>query len=162
MPQNVLFLCTGNSARSIMAESLLNALGGGRFRAHSAGSRPLGRVHPLAVELLNKHGYDTAGARSKSWSEFTGKNAPPLAYVITLCDMEQADCPVFPGRAVRAQWPTPDPAMTAGPADATRAAFLATLGALRRRVQRFTGLPFESVDPVALTGLLAEIGTETA
>ena len=163
MPQNVLFLCTGNSARSIMAEALLNALGGGRFKAYSAGSRPVGRVHALAIELLNKHGYDTAGARSKSWDEFTIKGAPKMAYVITLCAEESdATCPIFPGRAVRAHWPVADPAATSGNADATRRAFLEALGIIRRRIQRFTGLPFESVDGPALEGLIAEIGTETA
>jgi len=146
-----------------MAESLLNSLGGGRFRAYSAGSRPVGRVHPLAIELLNKHGYETAGARSKSWSEFTARGAPRLDYVITLCDGDsERECPAFPGRAVRAHWPIADPAATSGSADATRAAFLEALGMLRRRVQRFTGLPFESVDPAALGNLLHEIGAETA
>src|ERR1700754_4244289 len=111
MVTQVLFLCRRNSARSIMAESMLNALGGGRFKGYSAGTDPLGRVHPLAIELLNRHGYDTTGARSKDLVEFTGPRAPKLDYVISLCDdsAEEA-CPAFPGGPVRAHWPIPDPA----------------------------------------------------
>ncbi|MEO5693457.1 MAG: arsenate reductase ArsC [Usitatibacter sp.] len=158
---HVLFLCRRNSARSIMAESMLNALGGGRFKAYSAGSEPLGRVHPLAIELLNRHGYDTAGARSKDWSEFTGPQAPRLDYVISLCD-ESAElaCRVFGGKPVRAHWPIADPAVVQGSADSQRQAFLRALSSLRRRVQRFTGLPFESIDGQVMGSLVQEIGSD--
>ena len=161
MATQVLFLCTRNSARSIMAEAMLNALGGGRFKAYSAGSEPLGRVHPLAIELLNRHGYDTTGARSKDWSEFTRANAPHLDYVISLCDESAEEgCPVFPGTPVRAHWPISDPAAVQGSADVQRRAFLESLGDLRRRVQRFTGLPFESIDARVMGSLVQEIGSD--
>ena len=142
-----------------MAESLLNALGGGRFKAYSAGSDPLGRVHPLAIEILNRNGYATTGARSKDWDEFTGKRAPRMDFVVSLCDgsAEEA-CPVFPGGPVRVHWPIPDPAAMQGSAEAQRRAFAEVLGDLRRRVQRFTALPFESVDTRALAGMVQEIG----
>ena len=164
MLQNVLFLCRANSARSIMAEALLNTLGGGRFRAFSAGCEPSGRVHPLAVELLNRAGCDTRGVRSKGWSEFTGRHAPKIDFVITLCDETAYEaCPIFPGRPVHAHWSFADPALVGGSDEQRRRAFLDTLAAIRRRVQEFTSLPFESVDRRALQGLVSRIGAaETA
>jgi arsenate reductase len=161
MVQNVLFLCRANSARSIMAEALLNHLGGGRFRAYSAGNDPSGRVHPLAVELLNRHGCDTTGVRSKPWTEFSARGAPRLDYVITLCDVVAFEaCPIFSGRPVHAHWSIADPSLAAGSIDDRRQAFLEALEAIRRRVQRFTALPFESVDRHALKALITGVGVE--
>lgn len=159
MPYNVLFLCTANSARSIMAESLLNALGGGRFRAFSAGSRPSGQVHPIALDLLARNGYPTSGVRSKSWGEFASPGAPAIDFVITVCDASAVEaCPVFPGRPVSAHWGVPDPASASGSDVDKRRAFAEVLGTLRRRVQNLTSLPFDSVDKIALRGQLREIG----
>lgn len=156
---HVLFLCTGNSARSIMAESLLNALGGRRFRGHSAGSHPRGRVHPVALEVLARGGYPTSGLRSKDWGEFTGPDAPRIDFVITLCDAAAGEaCPAFPGKHVRAHWSMPDPAAVDGSEEAELRAFLETLSILRRRIQRFTSLPFSSVDRRALEPELRAIG----
>ncbi|MGZ5101630.1 MAG: arsenate reductase ArsC [Usitatibacter sp.] len=159
---NVLFLCTGNSARSIMAEAILNALGGGRFRAFSAGSHPTGRVNPFALELLEKNGYSSQGARSKAWEEFTGPKAAPIDFVITVCDAAAAEsCPVFPGRAVKAHWGVADPAAVEGSDADKRRAFGEALGILRRRIQRFTSLPFDSVDKTALRSALRQIAEES-
>jgi arsenate reductase len=161
MVQNVLFLCRTNSARSIMAEALLNQLGGSRFRAYSAGNDPLGRVHPLAIEQLKRHGCDTTGVRSKAWTEFSSRGAPRLDYVITLCDVLAFEaCPIFPGRPVHAHWSIADPVLVPGTAEEQRGAFLDAFTAIRRRVQRFTGLPFESVDRHALKGLVTGVGIE--
>lgn len=158
-PVNVLFLCTANSARSIIAESLLNGLGGGRFRAFSAGSVPSGRVNPIAIEVLAKNGYSTQGARSKDLKEFTRSGAPSIDFVITLCDAAAGEsCPVFQGRPVRAHWSVGDPAAVEGSDAERRRAFDEVLGILRRRVQSFTSLPFESTDKLALKGLVHEIG----
>ncbi len=158
-PIHVLFLCTGNSARSIIAESLLNALGGGRFRAYSAGSHPTGRVNPFALEVLIRDGYRVEGVRSKGWEEFTGPKAPRIDFVITVCAAAAGEaCPVFPGRPVAAHWGVTDPAAVDGSDEDKRRAFRETLGILRRRVQSFTGLPFESTDRRALKGAMAEIG----
>lgn len=158
-PYTVLFLCTGNSARSIMAESMLNALGGGRFRALSAGSHPTGRVNPMALELLARAGYPASGLRSKSWDEFAASGAPPIDFVITVCDSAAGEsCPVFPGPAVRAHWGLPDPAAVEGGEEDKRAAFASALGVLRRRIQEFTSLPFDSVDRIALGAAVREIG----
>jgi arsenate reductase len=158
-PRNVLFLCTGNSARSIMAEALLNALGGRRFRGYSAGSHPKGRVHPIALEVLARAGCATHGLRSKDWSEFTGPEAPRIDFVITLCDQAAREaCPAFPGRFVRAHWGMPDPAAVDGSEEAELRAFLEALATLRRRIQRFTSLPFSSVDGAALVPELRAIG----
>jgi arsenate reductase len=157
--QNVLFLCTGNSARSIMAEAILDSLGGRRFRGYSAGSHPKGRVHPIALEVLARAGCRTAGLRSKDWSEFTGPDAPRIDYVITLCDAAAGEpCPAFPGKFVRAHWGMPDPAAVDGSEEAELRAFLEALATLRRRIQRFTSLPFSSVDAPALAPELRAIG----
>ena len=159
-PYSVLFLCTGNSARSIIAESLLNALGGGRFRAFSAGSHPKALVHALAIETLATAGYPTAGMRSKSWEEFAKPGAPAIDFVITVCDNAAAEaCPVFPGRPVTGHWGLPDPAAVEGSIDDRRAAFRETLREMRRRVQQFTSLPFASTDQRALRALVDEIGS---
>ncbi|HUI99944.1 MAG TPA: arsenate reductase ArsC [Usitatibacter sp.] len=158
-PQHVLFLCTGNSARSIMAEAVLNALGGGRFRGFSAGSHPKGRVHPIALEVLARAGYSTSGLRSKDWTEFTGPDAPRVDFVITLCDSAAREaCPAFPGKFVRAHWGLPDPAAVEGSEEAELRAFLEALSTLRRRIQRFTSLPFASVARDALVPELRAIG----
>lgn len=157
---HVLFLCTANSARSIMAETLLNELGGGRFRGHSAGSHPSGQVNRLAIETLARNGYSIAGLRSKSWEHFAKPGAPRMDFVITVCDAAAGEaCPVFPGGPVKAHWGVPDPAAVQGTDDRKRAAFGAALDVLRRRVQRFTSLPFESVDPKAMQALVREIAT---
>jgi arsenate reductase (thioredoxin) len=158
---NVLFLCTGNSARSIIAESVLNSLGGGRLRAFSAGSHPTGRVNPLAIELLEKQGYGTRGARSKSWDEFAAPGAPAIDFVITVCDAAAgAACPLFPGHPTAAHWGVPDPAAVEGTPEERRAAFRAALDVLRRRIQRFTSLPFDSLDQRALQAMMREIATD--
>lgn len=159
MPINVLFLCTANSARSIMAEAVLNELGGGRFRAFSAGSRPSGRVDPIALDVLAKNGYSTQGLRSKSWQEFARDGAERLDFVISVCDDAAAeDWPAFRGRPVGAHWHVPDPAAAPGIAAQRRPVFLDALGTLRRRIQALTSLPFESVDKAALRSQLRDIG----
>ena len=158
-PVNVLFLCTANSARSIIAEALLNGLGGGRFRGYSAGSAPSGRVNPLAIEVLAKNGYSVQGVRSKDVGEFTRDGAPSVDFVITLCDTAAGEsCPIFRGRPVQAHWGVKDPAAVEGSDAEKRRAFAEVLNVLRRRVQNFTGLPFESVDKLALKDLVHEIG----
>ena len=137
-PHRVLFLCTANSARSIIAESLLNALGGGRFLAFSAGSHPSGRVNPLAIDVLARAGYPVEGVRSKSWEEFAAEGAPRVDFVITVCDNAAREaCPVFPGRPVAAHWGVPDPAAVEGDEATRRQAFERALSALRSRVQEF-------------------------
>ncbi len=156
---NVLFLCTANSARSIMAEAVLNTLGGGRFRAFSAGSHAAGRVHPLALEVLAKAGYSTAGLHSKDWGEFARSRAPRLDFVITVCDNAAGEaCPIFRGVPLTAHWSIPDPAAAEGTDAEKRRAFREALRMLARRVQRFTSLPFDSVDKEALRGSIEEIG----
>jgi arsenate reductase len=158
-PLRVLFICSANSARSVMAESLRAALGGGRFEALSAGSHPSGRVHPLAIETLARAGYPVAGMRSKGWEEFVRKGTPPIDFVITVCDAAAGEvCPIFPGRPVSAHWSIPDPAAAGGDEDAVRRAFSDTLRELRSRVQQFTSLPFDSLDRIALQRPLREIG----
>ena len=154
---NVLFLCTGNSARSILAEAILNNEGGGRFRSFSAGSFPKGEVHPAALSLLRELGYPTDGFRSKSWDEFASEGAPPLDFIFTVCDNAAGDaCPVWPGKPVTAHWGTEDPAAVEKPGQ--RAAFRAAFQALQRRVQLFLALPFDSIDEMTLANRLREIG----
>lgn len=144
-----------------MAEAILNALGGTRFRGFSAGSHPTGRVNPLALELLAKDGYSTHGVRSKSWDEFTAPKAPRIDFVITVCDNAAGEiCPIFPGRPISAHWGVADPAAVEGSDEDKRRAFRSALGILRRRVQRFTSLPFDSVDRIALRGAMLEIAAE--
>lgn len=159
-PFHILILCTGNSARSILAEAAFNHLGGGRVRAQSAGSRPTGKPHPLALGLVAGKGIDTGFARSKSWDEFAGPLAPRMDLVITVCDSAAAeDCPFWPGAPLRAHWGLPDPAAVSG-SDAERAAaFARTWSALERRVRAFLDLPFETLGAPALKLHLGAIGT---
>jgi arsenate reductase len=157
---NVLFLCTGNSARSILAEALLGIEGAGRFRAFSAGSFPKGEVHPMALKVLRDLGFDTAGLRSKSWDELAAPGAPQLDFIFTVCDAAAGEtCPVWPGRPVTAHWGIPDPAAIEGPGQ--REAFLAAFEALRQRIRQFLALPFETLDPETLKSRLQSIGRDT-
>jgi len=160
---NVLFLCTGNSARSIMAECLTRAMGQGRFKAHSAGSHPTGTVHPAAISLLERNGHDTSGLRSKSWDEFTGPEAPQMDFVFTVCDRAaEESCPVWPGQALSAPWGVPDPAAIEG-TDAERGlAFADALRQLGNRISIFVNLPITSLDRASLQRELDEIGTHAA
>ncbi|HUO66953.1 MAG TPA: arsenate reductase ArsC [Gammaproteobacteria bacterium] len=155
----VLFLCTGNSARSIIAESVLNRLGGGRFMAFSAGSFPKGEVHPYALELLQRQGYPTEHLRSKSWDEFAGPDAEPLDFVFTVCDNAAGEvCPIWPGQPMTAHWGLPDPAAATGSEAERRLAFADTLRALNSRIGVFVSLPLKSLDRLSLRDRLREIG----
>lgn len=141
---NVLFLCKRNSARSIMAEAIINRIGGGRFRGFSAGSHPVGKINPLVLELLDRHQFATQGLRSKSWDEFAGPDAPHMDFVITLCDQAKAEvCPEWPGSPITAHWGIPDPAAVNGTAEQGMAAFRAALNTLERRIRIFVSLRFE-------------------
>ena len=156
---HVLFLCTGNSARCILAEAILSRLGAGRFRAHSAGSHPKGQVHSMALEILRERGYDTAGFRSKSWDEFARPGAPALDFVFTVCDNAAGEaCPVWPGQPITAHWGVEDPAAFAGPEDKQRWLFRRVYLELDRRIDLFTNLPVESLDRMSLKARLDEIG----
>jgi protein-tyrosine-phosphatase len=158
-PLNVLFLCTGNSARSILAEALLNRKGEGRFRAHSAGSRPAGKVNPFALELLQRLGYETAGLRSKSWDEFARPDAPRLDFVFTVCDNAAGEvCPIWPGQPITAHWGVPDPAAVEGSAEDRRKAFEATYVRLDRRIGLFASLPLRSLSELTIRRKVEEIG----
>ena len=158
-PFNVLFLCTGNSARSIMAEAILNGLGGGKFKAFSAGSRPVGRINPLALELLEKNRLPMQGLRSKDWSEFSRPGAPFMHFVFTVCDQAAAEtCPVWPGQPMTAHWGVPDPAAVEGNEETRQKAFVKAYTELYRRISLFTALPFEKLDKLALKAKLDEIG----
>jgi arsenate reductase len=154
---NALFLCTGNSARSILGEVLMNKLGKGRFAAYSAGSQPKGAVHPMAIEVLGRFGFPTEGLRSKSWDEFTRPGAPEFDFIFTVCDNAAGEsCPVFPGKAITAHWGVEDPAAVEG--EGQRKAFLEALTYLKRRIELFLMLPIKSIDEMAMRGKLAEIG----
>lgn len=156
---NVLFLCTGNSARSIMAEAILNSLGKRRFRAFSAESNPTGRVNPFALELLEKNRLPTAGLRSKSWSEFSRPGAPFMHFVLTVCDQAAAEpCPVWPGQPMTAHWGVHDPAAAQGSEDEKGKAFLKAYTDLYRRISHLTCLPLETLSGRALKQKLDEIG----
>lgn len=158
-PYNVLFLCTGNSARSIMAECALNRWGGGRFKGFSAGSRPKGEVHPLTLETLRRLNYDTRGLRSKSWDEFAGPDAPPLDFVFTVCDNAANEvCPIWPGQPMTAHWGVEDPVTFEGPEDKKLAFFRKIYGLLENRIKIFVSLPLASLDRLALQRRLDEIG----
>jgi arsenate reductase (thioredoxin) len=158
-PYNVLFLCTGNSARSIMAEAILNKLGAGKFCAYSAGSRPRGRVHPETIQLLQSLGYDTLGFRSKSSGEFAVPGAPPLDFVFTVCDNAAGEaCPVWPSQPMTAHWGIPDPAETTGSADEVGLAFKDAYRMLHQRIGVFMSLPLRSLDQLSLQNKLREIG----
>lgn len=155
---NVLFLCTGNSARSVMSEGLLNLLGQGRFIAYSAGSQPSGRVNPFAIELLDEAGYATAGLRSKSWDEFAVPNAPQMDIVITVCgNAANETCPIWPGAPLSAHWGYEDPG-TEGDDAERRASFRKVYGQIKRRIERLVALPLDSLDIAVLRAELKTIG----
>jgi arsenate reductase len=158
---NVLFLCTGNSARSIMAECILNRLGNGRFKAYSAGSHPTGRVHPLARELLRRKDHPTEALRSKSWDEFTVDHAPEIDFVITVCDNAAGEvCPIWPGKPMTGHWGFPDPAAFEGAEAEKRAFFAEVYGQIEERIGSFVGLPMESLDRLGLRRRLDAIGAK--
>jgi arsenate reductase len=154
---NVLFLCTGNSARSIMGEAIMNKLGKGRFKAWSAGSHPKGEVHPMALSVLEGMGYDTTGLRSKSWGEFAGPDAPVFDFIFTVCDNAAGEtCPVWIGHPMTAHWGIEDPALVEG--DGQREAFMQALRYLTRRIDLFLSLPLSSLGEMAMRRKLKEIG----
>jgi arsenate reductase len=156
---NVLFLCTGNSARSILAESILNARAGGRFRGFSAGSHPKGAIHPLALAQLERVGMPTEGLRSKAWDEFARPGAPLLDFVFTVCDNAAGEvCPVWPGQPMTAHWGQPDPAAVEGTDVQKANAFREAFRILQRRIELFTALPVSSLDGLALGNRVREIG----
>ncbi|TAK48071.1 MAG: arsenate reductase ArsC [Xanthobacteraceae bacterium] len=156
---NVLFLCTGNTARSILAESILRKLGAGRFNAYSAGSQPKGTVNPFALKVLAAEGYPTAGLRSKSWSEFAGPDAPAFDFIFTVCDNAAGEaCPVWPGKPVTAHWGIEDPAAVEGGDLAREAAFVAAFRFLKNRIAAFAALPLSGLDALALDNRLRGIG----
>jgi arsenate reductase (thioredoxin) len=158
-PLNVLLLCTHNSARSIIAECVINRLGTGRFRGYSAGSQPSGRVHPFAIELLRKLDYDTSKLRSKSWSEFAQPGAPDLDFVFTVCDDAANEvCPVWPGQPMSAHWGLPDPSRVEGTDSERHFAFADTHRMLYQRIGILTNLPLASLDKLSLQKRLDEIG----
>ena len=158
-PFNVLFLCTHNSARSIIAEVVMNGLGAGKFTAYSAGSQPSGRVHPYALDLLRQLNYDTAGLRSKSWKEFSAPNAPRLDFVFTVCDdAANETCPVWLGQPISAHWGLPDPSAVEGLEAEKRVAFADTYRMLSQRIGIFTSLPLASLDSLSLQRRLDAIG----
>jgi arsenate reductase len=158
-PFNVLFLCTGNSARSILGESIVNRLGGGRFRGYSAGSHPRGEVHPLALDLLAGLGHDTSVLASKSWDVFAVAGAPRMDFIFTVCDSAAGEaCPIWPGQPMTAHWGMPDPAAAEGTEIEKRAAFRATFAALENRLKVFMSLPLVSLDRLSLQQRLDAIG----
>ena len=160
---NVLFLCTGNSARSILAEAYLNAAGKGRFTAYSAGSRPAGTVNPFALELLRKNRLPTEGLRSKSWEEFAVTGAPRLHFVFTVCDQAAGEvCPIWPGQPMTAHWGVNDPAAATGDDDAKRKVFFRAYNELTTRISLFLNLPIDKLDRLALKKKLDDIGRVSA
>ena len=162
-PFNVLFLCTGNSARSIMAEVILNRAGRGNFRAYSAGSHPKGQVHPYAIDLLRKLNFDVSELRSKSWSEFAKPGAPKLDFVFTVCDdAAKESCPVWPGQPMTAHWGIPDPAAVEGTEVEKRLAFADAVRMLTNRINIFVALPLRSLSALSLQKQLDAIGKTKA
>ncbi|MFV0475738.1 MAG: arsenate reductase ArsC [Pikeienuella sp.] len=162
-PMNVLFLCTGNSARSILAEAIVNREGAGRFRGFSAGSNPKPEVHPFTLELLKGLGHDISGLRSKGWEEFALAGAPKLDFVFTVCDQAAAEtCPVWPGQPMSAHWGLPDPAAATGNEAERRLAFSETYRMLRNRISIFMNLPIKTLDRMSLQRDLDGIGRTTA
>jgi arsenate reductase (thioredoxin) len=156
---NALFLCTGNSARSIMAEAILNKIGQGKFRAYSAGSQPKGQVNPNTIQLLQGLGYDTSGFRSKSWAEFAKPGAPSLDFVFTVCDNAAGEaCPVWPSQPMTAHWGVPDPAEATGSEAEVAVAFKDAYRMLRQRIADFVSLPIHGLDKLSLQSKLKEIG----
>ena len=160
-PYNVLFLCTGNSARSILAEVLLRHWGRGRFVAYSAGSQPKGQAHPLALQVLQEHHFSTEGLRSKSWNEFAGPDAAPMHFVFTVCDNAANEvCPVWPGQPMTAHWGIADPAAVQGTEDEKKRAFRRAFSELDARIKIFTSLRLETLDRLALQEKLDAIGKQ--
>jgi protein-tyrosine-phosphatase len=158
-PYNVLFICTGNSARSILAEGLLNELGEGRFHAYSAGSHPKGEVHPLALATLERLRMKTTGYRSKSWDEFVAPGAPTFDFIFTVCDNAAGEtCPFWPGKPVSAHWGVPDPAAAEGSEEERLKAFKDAALTLRRRIELFLSLPLQRLDAMSLQRALRTIG----
>jgi arsenate reductase (thioredoxin) len=158
-PYNVLFLCTANSARSIIAEAILSKIGAGKFRAFSAGSHPRGQINPHALQLLQSLGYDISNFRSKSWSEFADPGAPLLDFVFTVCDNAAGEtCPVWPGQPMTAHWGVPDPALAIGTSAEIALAFKDTYRMLNQRIGIFAALPLRSLDRLSLQHKLREIG----
>jgi arsenate reductase (thioredoxin) len=158
-PYDVLFLCTGNSARSILAESIMNRLGKGQFRGFSAGSHPNGLVNPLAVDLLKQLDFPTDGLRSKSWDEFAGPSGPHFDFVITVCDNAAGEaCPVWPGTPITAHWGIPDPATVEGTEIEKKAAFVQAFKAMDRRIKLFLSLPIASIDQMRIKNHMDAIG----
>jgi arsenate reductase len=156
---NVLFLCTGNSARSIIAEAIMNRLGNGKFRGYSAGSQPKGAVHPYTIDLLRKLNYDTSAFRSKTWLEFSNSEAPELDFVFTVCDNAAAEsCPLWSGQPMTAHWGVPDPAAATGTEAEQRLAFAEAYRMLNARVSIFVSLPLRSLDQLSLQKRIEEIG----
>jgi arsenate reductase len=156
---NVLFLCTGNSARSVLAEAILNKIGGGKFRAYSAGSQPKGEVNPNTIKLLNGLGYETSHFSSKSWSEFAKPDAPQFDFIFTVCDDAAGEtCPVWPGKPATAHWGIADPAAVKGSEVEIAQAFQQAYRHLFNRIELFTALPFDSLDQIALSAKLKGIG----
>ena len=156
---DVLFLCTGNSARSVIAEAIMNRAGEGRFAARSAGSHPTGEVHPYTIDLLKKLNYPTDGLRSKSWDEFTGPDAPDFDFVFTVCDNAANEvCPVWPGQPMTAHWGVPDPAAATGTEAERRLAFAEAYRLLNNRISTFVSLPLRSIDRLTLQKRLDDIG----
>ena len=156
---NVLFLCTHNSARSIMAEAIINRVGMGKFKGYSAGSMPRGKIHPMAIELLNRLNYDTSNARSKSWDEFAKPGTPELDFVFTVCDNAANEvCPIWPGQPMSAHWGLPDPVAVEGSEVQRALAFADTYRMLNNRISIFTSLPLTSLDKISLQRRLDDIG----
>lgn len=160
---NVLFLCTGNSARSILAEALMNRIGVGRFMAYSAGSQPKGEVHPVAIELLRRMNHDTSFARSKNWEEFAAPDSPQMDFVFTVCDNAANEvCPIWPGQPMSAHWGIPDPAAVVGTDAEIHLAFAEAYRQLNSRISIFTSLPLQSLDRLSLQKRLDDIGKTKA
>ena len=158
---NVLFLCTGNSARSQMAECLINRHGAGKFQGYSAGSHPQGQIHPLTEWILQRYDYITDDLRSKDWSEFAQPGSPEIDFVFTVCDRaSEEQCPVWPGQPMTAHWSTPDPAAVEGPDPEKRAAFRDAFEELEHRISIFVNLPLDSLDSLELKQRLDEIGQQ--
>jgi arsenate reductase len=158
---NILILCTGNSARSIIGEALFNTMGAGRVKAFSAGSHPTGRMNPFAIDVVRGLGYPVENLRSKSWDEFAVPGAPELDFVITVCDKAAGEvCPFWPGQPITAHWGFPDPAAVEGTDDEKRVAFAQTLRQMRRRVELFLSLPIDALDSLAIEKKVREIGQQ--
>jgi arsenate reductase (thioredoxin) len=158
-PYNVLFLCTGNSARSVMSEALVTTLGGGRFKGFSAGSHPAGRVNPFAIEMIAPTGYDVSQLRSKSWDEFAGFGAETMDFIITVCDNAAGEtCPYWPGRPATAHWGYEDPAAVEGNDEDKRASFKKVFQQIETRIRLFIALPIESLDALSLKQHVQRIG----